>query len=156
MNVIARLSAISRRKSPWVYCLNTGSCNGCDIEIASCFGPRYDAEQLGVLRQGSPKHADMLVVTGPLTKRARQATIDIFAQMPGTKAVVAIGSCPATGNVFAGSPTVDAPLSSVIPVDVYVPGCPPRPQAIIQGIARAAHLLAEGRTKDQEKRQGSQ
>ena len=143
---IDRLSKISRQKSPWVYHVNAGACNGCDIEIGPCFCPRYDAEQMGVLLQGSPKHADILLITGPMTLRTVDAAKDIYAQMPKPKAVVAIGSCPATGNVFAGSPTVLGSVEPSIPVDVYVPGCPPRPQAIIEGIRQAAQLLAEGKT----------
>jgi Ni,Fe-hydrogenase III small subunit len=151
MNPFAWLLALSRRKSPWIYCAKAGSCNGCDIEIGPCISPRYDAEQLGVLRQGSPKHADILLVTGPVTKRSRDALLSVYAQMPSPKAVVALGSCPATCNVYAGSPTVDGPLSKFIPVDVWVPGCPPRPQQILAGIARAAELLANGQTADQGK-----
>ena len=149
MQLFERLLRISRRKSPWLYCLNAGSCNGCDIEIAASLGPRYDPEQVGALRQGSPKHADILLVTGPLTLRTRDALRDIWAQVPRPKAVVAVGSCPASGNVFAGSPTVAGALDQVIPVDVYVPGCPPRPQAILEGCIRAAQLLAEGASHDQ-------
>lgn len=147
--LLERLLAVSRRKSPWLYCLNAGSCNGCDIEIAASLSPRYDPEQVGALRQGSPKHADILLVTGPLTLRTQDALRDIWEQIPRPKAVVAVGSCPASGNVFAGSPTIVGALAQVIPVDVYVPGCPPRPQAILQGCIRAAYLLAEGRTRDQ-------
>ncbi len=150
MNPIQRLVAISRRRSPWIYCANAGSCNGCDIEIGASLNPRYDPEQVGVLRQGSPKHADILLITGPLTLRTCEAVTDIYDQMPAPKAVVAIGSCPASGNVFVGSPTVLAPVDRQIPVDVYVPGCPPRPQAIIQGIAEAARLIAEGQTAAQQ------
>jgi Ni,Fe-hydrogenase III small subunit len=142
MTLWDRLLALARRKSPWVYVVNAGSCNGCDIEIAPCFSPRYDAEQLGVLRQGSPKHADILLITGPLTLRSRAAVSAIYEQMPSPKVVVAVGSCPATGNVFAGSPTVVGGVASVVPIDIYVPGCPPRPQAILEGIAQAAALLA--------------
>jgi membrane-bound hydrogenase subunit mbhJ len=150
MKVFEALLSVSRRKSPWVYCLNAGSCNGCDIEIAATTGPRYDPEQVGILRQGSPKHADILLVTGPLTLRTRDALCDIWGQIPSPKAVVAIGSCPASGNVFAGSPTIVGALAQVIPVDLYVPGCPPRPQAILQGCMHAAHLLAAGKTHDQQ------
>lgn len=142
MTLWDRLLALARRKSPWVYVVNAGSCNGCDIEIAPCFSPRYDAEQLGVLRQGSPKHADILLITGPLTLRSRAAVSAIYEQMPSPKVVVAVGSCPATGNVFAGSPTVVGGVASVVPIDIYVPGCPPRPQAILEGITQAAALLA--------------
>lgn len=144
-----RLLAGSRMKSPWIYCANGGSCNGCDIEIAACLTPRYDAEQIGALRQASPKHADILVVTGPLTLRMREPLCEIYNQVPGPKAVVAVGSCPASGNVFAGSPVVVGALAQVIPVDIYVPGCPPRPQAIIQGCVQAARLLAAGMTASQ-------
>lgn len=149
MGFLARVVAACRAKSPWIYCANAGSCNGCDIEIAACLAPRYDAEQVGVLRQGSPKHADVLLISGPLTLRSRDAILEIYAQMPSPKAVVAVGSCPASGNVFAGSPTVCAPVNDYIPVDIYVPGCPPRPQAITEGIVRAAALLAEGRTRSE-------
>jgi membrane-bound hydrogenase subunit mbhJ len=147
MNPWQKLMRTARAKSPWVYCLNTGACNGCDIEIAASLTPRYDAEQLGVRREGSPKHADILVVSGPVTLRTRDALLDIYQQMPQPKAVVAIGSCPASGNVFAGSPTIFGAVDQFIPVDVYVAGCPPRPQSILQGIAQAAQLLAEGKTK---------
>lgn len=152
MNPFAKLLAVSRRKSPWIYVLNSGGCNGCDIEIAPCITPRYDAEQIGMLRQGSPKHADILLITGTLTKRSHRAVLDIYWQIPSPKAVVAIGSCPASGNVFAGSPTVDGPVDKYIPVDVWVSGCPPRLQLIIAVIAQAAQLLAEGRTADQQRK----
>ena len=146
MGLFNRLLATSRLKSPWIYRINTGSCNGCDIEIGPCFCPRYDAEQIGAVIQGSPKHADILLITGAMTLRAREAALSVYEQMPEPKAVVAVGSCPLTGNVFAGSPTILDGVEDVIPVDVYVPGCPPRPQAIIQGIQQAAQLLAEGKT----------
>jgi membrane-bound hydrogenase subunit mbhJ len=147
MNPWQKLMQTARARSPWVYCLNTGACNGCDIEIAAALTPRYDAEQLGVRREGSPKHADILVVSGPLTLRTRDALLDIYQQMPRPKVVVAIGSCPASGNVFAGSPTVWGSVDQFIPVDVFVAGCPPRPQAILQGIAQAAQILAAGKQK---------
>ncbi len=147
MSILTGVLRIARRRSPWIYCVNAGSCNGCDIETAAMLGPRYDPEQVGALRQGSPKHADILVVTGPLTLRTETALMDIWAQMPYPKAVVAVGSCPASGNVFAGSPTVRGALSQVLPVDVYVPGCPPRPQAILQGCIAAARRLSESPTR---------
>lgn len=122
--------------------MNSGSCNGCDIELIAALSPRYDAEQLGVLLQGSPRHADILCVTGPVTAKAVGAVKTVYDQIPGPKAVVAIGSCPATTNVFIDSRTLDGPLEKHIPVDVFVPGCPPRPDAIIQGVAKAAEILA--------------
>jgi Ni,Fe-hydrogenase III small subunit len=146
MGIFSSILKLSRRRSPWVYVLNAGSCNGCDIEIGAVLSPRYDLEQIGALRQGSPKHADILLITGPLTLRSAEAVRSIYAQIPEPKAVVAIGSCPATGNVFAGSPTVEGGVLNAVPVDVFVPGCPPRPQAILAGVQEAARLLAEGKT----------
>jgi len=104
--------------------------------------PRYDAEQLGVRLEGSPRHADILCITGPVTHNAVKAIHTVYDQVLGPKAVVAIGSCPATTNVFIDSRTLDGPLNKHIPVDVFVPGCPPRPDAIIQGVAKAAEILA--------------
>jgi membrane-bound hydrogenase subunit mbhJ len=128
--------------------MNSGSCNGCDIELVASFSPRYDAEQLGVRLEGSPRHADILCVTGPVTRNAVHAIETVYGQVYGPKAVIAIGSCPATTNVFIDSRTLDGPLDKHIPVDVYVPGCPPRPDAILQGVAKAAEILAErGRNK---------
>jgi membrane-bound hydrogenase subunit mbhJ len=132
-----------RRRSPWIFHMNSGSCNGCDIELIAALTPRYDAEQLGVLLQGSPRHADILCVTGPVTHTSAPAIRTVYDQACSPKAVVAIGSCPATTNVFAHSPVVSGPLANHIPVDVFVPGCPPRPDAIIRGIAAAAKILAE-------------
>jgi membrane-bound hydrogenase subunit mbhJ len=143
MKLWNRLMCYCRRRSPWLFHLNSGSCNGCDIEIVAALTPRYDAEQLGVRLEGSPRHADILCVTGPVTKNAVCAIKTVYGQVCGPKAVVAIGSCPATTNVFIDSRTLDGPLSKHTPVDVFVPGCPPRPDAIIQGVAKAAEILAE-------------
>jgi len=148
MTIWDRIINYGRVRSPWFYCMNAGSCNGCDIEIGASLCPRYDPEQVGAVRQGTPKHADILLISGPITLRTQQAVKDIYDQMPFPKAVVAIGSCPATGNVFSGSPTITAPLDISIPVDVYVPGCPPRPQEIIEGIITATRLLAEKAGKE--------
>jgi membrane-bound hydrogenase subunit mbhJ len=123
--------------------MNGGSCNGCDIELIASLTPRYDAEQLGVRLEGSPRHADILCITGPITHNAVNAIKTVYDQVCGPKAVVAIGSCPATTNVFIDSRTLDGPLNRHVPVDVFVPGCPPRPDAIIQGVAKAAEILAE-------------
>ena len=108
----------------------------------ACLTPLYDVEQLGVRNEASPRHADVLVVSGPVTRTTCAALETVYAQMPHPKVVVALGSCPASCNVFAGSPVVVGPLERVLPVDVYVPGCPPRPEAIAAGIAEAATILA--------------
>jgi membrane-bound hydrogenase subunit mbhJ len=122
--------------------MNAGSCNGCDIELVASLTPRYDAEQLGARLEGSPRHADILCISGPVTHNAAQAIRTVYSQVYGPKAVVAIGSCPASTNAFVDSRTLDGPLDRHIPVDVYVPGCPPRPDSILQGIAKAAEILA--------------
>ena len=136
-----------RRRSPWLFHMNSGSCNGCDIELVASLTPRYDAEQLGVRLEGSPRHADILCITGPVTRNAVQAIKTVYGQVCGPKAVVAIGSCPATTNVFIDSRTLEGPLNRHIPVDVFVPGCPPRPDAIVLGVAKAAEILANRAAK---------
>lgn len=143
MSFLDKLVRQARQRSPWLFHLNAGSCNGCDIELLACLAPRYDVEQLGIRLEGSPRHADILCVSGPVTRTTRAALEAIYAQIPEPKVVVAIGSCPATGNVFAGSPTMAGPLARIIPVDVYIPGCPPRPDAIIEGIAQAVAILGQ-------------
>jgi membrane-bound hydrogenase subunit mbhJ len=141
VSVIDALVRTARRRSPWLFHLNAGSCNGCDIEFVACLSPRYDVEQLGIKLEGSPRHADIIVVSGPVTRTTIEALQTVYDQVPDPKVVVALGSCPASCNVFAGSPTVVGPLSRVIPVDVYVPGCPPRPDTIVEGIAEAVAIL---------------
>jgi len=145
MKVFDRLLCACRRRSPWIFHMNSGSCNGCDIELIAALTPRYDAEQLGVLLQGSPRHADILCMTGPVTQTAVNAIHTVYDQVCDPKAVVAIGSCPASTNVFIDSRVLVGPLEKHLPVDVFVPGCPPRPDAIVRGIAAAASLLAERR-----------
>lgn len=140
-NLRRGLIRTAQGRSPWLFHLNSGGCNGCDIEMVACLTPRYDVEQLGIRLEGSPRHADVLCVSGPVTRNTRNALLTIYAQMPEPKVVVAIGSCPASGNVFAGSPVIEGPLQAFIPVDVFVPGCPPRPDAIIEGIVQAVEVL---------------
>ena len=95
MNLWNKLMCYSRRRSPWLFHMNGGSCNGCDIELIASLTPRYDAEQLGVRLEGSPRHADILCITGPITHNAVNAIKTVYSQVCGPKAVVAIGSCPA-------------------------------------------------------------
>ena len=121
-------------RSLWVFHLNTGSCNGCDIEIVACLTPRYDLERFGIKLVGSPKHADVLLVTGPVTGRMVDRVKRIYEQTPDPKAVIAVGTCGTSGGVFYNSYNLSGSIDKVIPVDVYVPGCPPRPEAIIDGV----------------------
>lgn len=143
-----------RHRSPWIFHMNSGSCNGCDIELVASLTPRFDAEQIGVRLQGSPRHADILCITGPVTHCSVNAVKTVYEQVYPPKAVVALGSCPASTNAFIGSRMVVGPLARHIPVDVFVPGCPPRPDAIIQGIAAAAQIVAARGDADVPDRKG--
>ena len=127
----------SRKKSPWLFHINTGSCNGCDIEIMASLAPRYDVERLGCVLVGSPKHADVILVTGPVTRQMYPRLMNVYRQVPEPKAVVVVGSCATSGDVYAGSHVIEGPVDVNIPVDVYVVGCPPRPEAILKGVAEA-------------------
>ncbi|MEM1507759.1 MAG: NADH-quinone oxidoreductase subunit B family protein [Candidatus Bathyarchaeia archaeon] len=132
-----RVISKGRVKSPWVFHLNTGSCNGCDIEIVAAFTPRYDPERFGCLLVGSPRHADVLLVTGPVTRQMLPRLIRVYEQIPEPKVVVAVGTCASSGSPFLGSEMVEGPVDRIIPVDAYVVGCPPRPEAIVKGVVTA-------------------
>lgn len=140
-NMIAK----SMMKSPWVYHINTGSCNGCDIELVACLTPRYDVERYGFKLAGTPRHADIVVVSGPITSQSRDRLIRTLEQVPEPKCVVTIGSCPQSGNVFKGSYSVEAPLEQYCPVDVAIAGCTPKPEAMIEGLYKAAQILQKKR-----------
>ncbi len=127
----------SFNRSLWVFHVNTGSCNGCDIEILAALMPRYDAERFGIKLVGTPRHADVLLVTGPLVKQMEDKIKRIYQQTPDPKLVMLIGNCGSTGGVFYESYNLSGPVDKFIPVDVYVPGCPPRPEAIIEGVTKA-------------------
>jgi NADH-quinone oxidoreductase B subunit len=129
------------KRSLWVYLFNAGSCNGCDIENVALITPRYDVERFGIQVVGSPRHADVLFVTGPVSKKLAPALRMTFEQMPSPKVVVAVGSCGTAGGVFYDSYTLAGPVDQILPVDVYIPGCPPRPEAIVHGVVLAAQKL---------------
>ncbi len=124
----------ARLKSPWAIHYNSGSCNGCDIELLSVTTPRFDSERFGVKLQGSPRHSDILIVTGAVTRQSKDRLIRTYEQMPEPKFVMVLGSCGISGGVFHDCYCVLGGVDKVIPVDVYVPGCPPRPEAIINGL----------------------
>ena len=134
LDALEQIKLWARIHSPWLIHFNSGSCNGCDIEILATLTPRYDAERFGVRLQGSPRHADVLVCTGPVTRQAKERLLRIYEQMPEPKYVLAVGTCAISGGVFAGCYNVIGHIDQVIPVDVYVAGCPPRPEAIINGL----------------------
>ena len=134
-------------KSPWLFHINAGSCNGCDIELVAVLTPRYDAERMGFKLTGTPRHADIVVVSGPITSQSRDRLVRTLAQVPDPKVVVSIGSCPRSCNVFKGSYSVEGPLDRFCDVDVSIAGCAPKPEAIIDGLALAAKILKEKRSK---------
>ena len=136
-----RLRNWARTNSIWLVHFNSGSCNGCDIEILATLTPRYDLERLGVRLQGSPRHADVLICTGPVTRQARERLLRTYEQMPDPKFVVAVGSCGVASGVFHGCYNVIGSIDEVIPVDAYIPGCPPRPEAIIDGVVKLVNSI---------------
>ncbi|MFN7035724.1 MAG: NADH-quinone oxidoreductase subunit B family protein [Bellilinea sp.] len=135
----------ARVNSPWAIHFNSGSCNGCDIEILATLTPRYDVERFGIKLQGSPRHADVLICTGPVSLQAKDRLLRIYWQMPEPKFVIAVGSCGLSGGVFHGCYNIVKGIDEVLPVDVFVPGCPPRPEAIIYGVAVLLEALKSGK-----------
>lgn len=135
--VAEALAARSRRRlgrSLAIREVDAGSCNGCELEIHALNNPVYDAERFGLKFVASPRHADVLMVTGPVTWNMREALERTYAATPEPKWVVAIGDCGCGCGVFAGSPACVGPVSAVIPVDLHVPGCPPPPLDILKGL----------------------
>src|SRR5512137_1687340 len=130
-----KIKTWARVNSPWILHYNSGSCNGCDIEIVATITPRYDIERFGIKIQGSPRHADVLICTGPVTLQARDRLLRIYEQMPEPKFVIVVGSCGLSGGVFHGCYNIEGGINEILPVDVFVPGCPPRPEGIINGVA---------------------
>jgi NADH-quinone oxidoreductase B subunit len=153
VRVIKQVRAWARLNSIWAVHFNSGSCNGCDIEILATLTPRYDVERFGIKLEGSPRHADVLIVTGPVTRQARERLLRTYEQMPEPKFVVSVGSCSISGGVFQGCYNVGGSTDEVIPVDVYIPGCPPRPEAIVDGILQLLSGLRDGTLRKPETRQ---
>jgi Ni,Fe-hydrogenase III small subunit len=117
--------------------VDAGSCNGCELEIHALGNPYYNLEGLGMKFVASPRHADLLLVTGPVSRNMEQALLRTYAAMPEPKLVVAVGDCGCTGGIFGESYASRGRVSNVLPVDVAVPGCPPVPAAILQAILTA-------------------
>ncbi len=129
--------------------LDAGSCNGCDWEIAALLNPYHDVQRLGIDFVASPRHADLLLVTGIMTRNLEEAARRTYDAMAEPRLVVAVGACAISGGVFAGSYAGRDGIGGTLPVDVFVPGCPPRPEAIIEGI-----LMAVGRRDPRRGRSG--
>lgn len=133
---------ISRKlgRSLHIRHLDSGSCNGCDWEIAALLNPVYDIQRLGIDFVASPRHADLLLVTGVMTRNLQQAARLTYEAMPEPRLVAAVGACAIGGGVFSKTYAAVGAAEPVLPVDVFIPGCPPRPEAIIHGL-----LVAVGR-----------
>lgn len=146
MKAVDRVINWSRLKSPWIIHFNTGACNACDIEIIAALTPRYDLERFGVLLKGTPRHADVLVCSGPVTKQIEDRLVRIYEQMPQPKFVLAVGTCACSGGVFQGCYNVMSGINAVIPVSAFIPGCPASPKAILDGVVK---LLASLEMKEE-------
>ncbi|GFO67528.1 hypothetical protein GMLC_11070 [Geomonas limicola] len=128
-----------------LYRINTGSCNGCDVELAATEAlTRFGLERLGLSFTADPTQADLVLITGPLTVRSKGKVLAEYAQVPDPKITVLIGVCPISGGAFRDSYAVLGPLDEFLAADVNIPGCPPRPEAIVAGIAEAARLWRGG------------
>jgi Ni,Fe-hydrogenase III small subunit len=124
------------KKSLWLFHFGGASCNNCDIEILDCLTPRYDVERFGMKLVGSPRHADVLLVNGSINKRDKTRLLEVYNQMAKPAIVIAIGACGCTGGIFAEGIPFAGPVDKIIPVDAYIPGCPPKPEAILAGVMK--------------------
>jgi NADH-quinone oxidoreductase B subunit len=147
MSVIEKVVTWARMKSPWIIHFNTGACNACDIEILDALTPRYDLERFGVQLKGTPRHADVLVCSGPVTRQTRDRLVRIYEQMAEPKFVVAVGTCACSGGVFMGCYNVEGGIDAAIPVAAYIPGCPASPEAIIDGVVKLLSTLEKKEVK---------
>ncbi len=150
MKIADKIITWARTKSPWVIHFNTGACNACDIEIVDALTPLFDLERFGVLLKGTPRHADVLLCSGPVTRQIEKRLIRIYEQMPAPKFVVAVGTCACSGGVFHDCYSVKGGIDTAIPVSAYIPGCPVRPEAIIDGVVK---LLSKFEADEKKRRE---
>ena len=129
------------KKSPWVFHVAAASCNNCDIEILATLTPRFDVERFGIVLVGSPRHADALLVTGVINRKTLPRVLKVYEQTPKPCLVIGVGTCSCSTHMFEKSYNVVGPYQKHIPVDVYIPGCPPKPEAMILGVVRALQKL---------------
>lgn len=134
-------------KSPWVLHYDGSSCNGCDIEVLATMTPLYDVERFGIINTGNPKHADVLLLTGGINAQTAPVVRQLYNMMPDPKVVVACGICACDGGIFKECYNILGGADKVVPVDVYVPGCAVRPEALIEGVVKAVGILEEKRKK---------
>jgi ech hydrogenase subunit C len=132
-------------KSPWIIHYDATSCNGCDIEILASLTPFYDVERFGIINTGNPKHADVLLLSGSVNEQSKHVMLNLYNQMPDPKVVIAVGACANSGGVFRECYNVLGGVDKILPVDVYIPGCAVRPEALIDGVVKALGILEEKR-----------
>jgi len=137
----------SLKKSPWVFHVNAGACNNCDIEIVDLLTPRFDVERFGIKLVGSPRHADALLVTGVGTRQAMPRVLEVYRQTPKPCVVFLVGACACGTGIFSTGYHVAGPIDKILrqedpnAIIAYVPGCPPKPEAIISGVVKALSSL---------------
>lgn len=151
---VQKLVNWARLKSPWVIHFNTGACNACDIEIVAALTPTYDLERFGIQLKGTPRHADVLLCSGPVTRQIRDRLIRIYEQLPEPKFVVAVGTCACSGGVFDGCYNMLSGIDEAIPVAAYIPGCPASPDAIIDGVSKLLKTFEAQEAKALKERKG--
>jgi Ni,Fe-hydrogenase III small subunit len=123
-------------KSPWVFHFSTGSCNNCDIEILDCLTPRFDVERFGIKLVGSIRHADVILVTGSGNRKSTERLKKLWEEVPKPCFIVAVGECSLSRGLFIDSYNCPVPVDKIVPVHAYIPGCPPKPEAIIAGVVK--------------------
>lgn len=128
-------------KSIWVFHCSASPCNNCDIEILDLLTPKYDIERFGIKLVGSIRHADVLLLSGVINYKVAPKVKQLYEQMPKPKFVVGVGTCPSGGCCFADSYNAVTKREDVIPIDLYIPGCPPKPEAMIEGIVKLVGVL---------------
>lgn len=137
-----------RKKSPWLFTFSCGGCNGCDIETVAAITPKYDVERFGCLLKGTPRHADIFLVTGPVTRQAQPRLKELYTQIPHPKVVIAVGTCACSGGIFRGCYGITNGADNSVPVDVYLPGCPPKPEALIDAVVKSLSALEQKKAKE--------
>ena len=128
-------------KSIWVFHVSASPCNNCDIEILDLLTPKYDLERLGIKLVGSVRHADVILLSGIINQKVAPMVTKIYEQAPKPVFVVGVGTCPATGCCFKDSYNKSENVEEIIPIDLYIPGCPPKPEAMIEGVAKLVEVL---------------